>query len=79
MTLLREALEDHIDKLNEGKITLQKQSNVLNLLHIYQANINGMTACRIEMKEILPETEINLIHTFQYAQLESIKLFDDQA
>lgn len=31
------------------------------------------------MKEILPETEINLIHTFQYAQLESIKLFDDQA
>ena len=65
LVLVRQALEEHFTKLNEGRITTMKQSNVLNLIYIYQANIDCLTACRIEMKQILPEAELKLVHVFQ--------------
>ena len=64
MIRLRQALDEHITKLNVGKITTMKQSNVLNLLHIYSANIAALSACRIEMGHILPDSELKLIQAF---------------
>ena len=61
---IRVALEEQIDKLNNGRITLMKQSNVLNLLLIYQANLDCLMACRIEMKQILPNAELKKIQEF---------------
>ena len=75
---LRLALEDHYAKLGSGKITTLKQSNVLNLIHIYQANIDCLTACRTEMKHVLPESELKQIHAFQNRELENTKLFEGQ-
>lgn len=56
-----------------------KQSNALNLLKIYQANIECLVACRIEMKEILPEDELRMLKALQVNVLEEIKLFEGQA
>ena len=64
--LIRQALEDHMVKLKQGSITTVKQSNVLNLIKIYQANIDCARVCRINLREILPENEVNLINVFQY-------------
>ena len=61
MISLREALEEHIDKLNEGKIDLLKQSNVLNLLKVYLANMTSMTSLRIELVKMLSKKEVQLI------------------
>ena len=74
--LIREVLEEQLTKLDDGKITTDKQSNVLNLLRIYQANVECLVACRIEMKDILPETELRSIKAFQANKLEEVKLFD---
>lgn len=60
--LIRKALDEHIGKLNEGRITTVKQANVLNILRIFQANIDCLTAIRIELKHILPENELRAIH-----------------
>ena len=79
LILIRQALEDHFTKLNDGKISTFKQSNVLNLIHIYQANIDCLMACRLEMKHILPESELKLIHAFQIRELENVKLFEGQS
>ena len=76
--LIRESLEEHIAKLDDGKITTIKQSNVLNLLRIYKANIDCLVAIRIELKHILPEAELRAITALQQGVLEDIKLFDDQ-
>ena len=38
-----------------------RQSNVLNLLHIYYANINSLIACRINLKELFDEQELKAI------------------
>ena len=73
--LIRQALEEHMAKLKQGSITTVKQSNVLNLIKIYQANIDCARVCRINLKEILPENEVNLINVFQYRQLSDIKPF----
>lgn len=62
--LIRENLEEHIAKLNDGKITIIKQLTVLNLLRIYQANIDCMSAIRADLKSILPESEIRAIVSF---------------
>ena len=61
MISLREALEEHIDKLNDGKIDLLKQSNVLNLLKVYLANMASMTSLRIELVKMLSKKEVQLI------------------
>ena len=75
LILIRQSLEDHLQKLKQGKITALKQSNVLNLIHIYQANLDSCIACRISLKDLLPEREHNLINLLQYRQLEDIKPF----
>ena len=79
LVLIRQALEEHYAKLSDGRITTLKQSNVLNLIYIYQANIECLTACRTEMKHILPESELKLIHALQGRELENTKLFEGQA
>ena len=76
--LIRQSLAEHISKLSEGKITPIKQANVLNLLRIFQANIDCLTAIRIELKHILPESELKAIHELQTSQLEEIQLFEGQ-
>ena len=55
-----------------------KQSNVLNLQLIYQANLDCLMACRIEMKQILPNAELKKIQEFQIHKLDSLQLFVDQ-
>lgn len=55
-----------------------KQSNVLNLIHLYQANVDCLTTCRIEMKNILPDSELLKVRDMQRGKLTSIKLFDGQ-
>ena len=63
---LRQALEEHLAKLKAGNLSKIKQANALNLINIYQANIDSLTACRIELKEILPQNEMDLINVCQY-------------
>lgn len=76
MILVRETLEKHLDQLSEGKVTTLKQSNAYNLIQIYQANIDCVTAIRIELKHFLPESELKAIHAMQYGKLEKVKLFE---
>jgi len=56
-----------------------KQSNVLNLLRIYIALIDCSTACRIELKKILPDSELHEINKLQNLLVSSIQLFDGQS
>ena len=76
MILVRQTLEKHLDQLSEGKVTTLKQSNAYNLIQIYQANIDCVTAIRIELKHFLPESELKAIHAMQYGKLEKVKLFE---
>ena len=78
MVLLRESLDEQIDKMNDGKITTMKQSNVLNLMKIYAANIAALAACRIEMQDILSEDEVSNIQRLQYGKLEELSLLEGQ-
>ena len=73
--LIRENLVEKINALN-GRITTIKQLNVLNLLRIYQANIDCMTAIRADLNKILPESELHAIHAMQQGPLDEIKLFE---
>lgn len=58
---IREALEESFDGLNNGRITLIKQSIVLSLLHIFEANINCLIKCRLQMNQVLPLAELKKI------------------
>lgn len=79
LILIRENLVESIAKLEDGKITNLKQFAVLNLLRIYQANIDCMATIRANLKRILPESEFRAILALQQESLEEIKLFDGQA
>ena len=53
-----------------------KQSNVLNLIHVYFTNINSLLVCRINMKELFDEKELKAMNTFQTKSLDTLHLFD---
>ena len=55
---VRQALEEHLDILEDGRVDQVKQSNVLNLMHIFQANIDCLVTCGIEMKKLLSTNEL---------------------
>ena len=77
MVSLREALEEHIGKLNDGQVTTMKQSNVLNLLRVYTANLQAMFACRIDLIKLFSAQEAQLVKNLQNS-LDSLKLLDGQ-
>ena len=78
LVALRQCLEEQIDSLNKDELTTQKQSNVLNLLHIYLTNINSLICCRINLKDIFDERELKAITSMQNTKLDSLKLIDGQ-
>lgn len=74
LVALRESIEEQVQKLIQGPMDFIKQSNVLNILHIYSANINSLLACRINLKEIFEEKELKAIHNMQSKCLDSLQL-----
>lgn len=78
MVVLRQALEDHLSKLKQGSRSTLKQANALNLIKLFQANLDCMKACRIDLKEILPDSEFNLIGILKSRQLADIKPLPSQ-
>jgi hypothetical protein len=42
----------------EGKLSLTKQANALNLLYLYSANFQSLLACRIDLKTIFVDARI---------------------
>lgn len=65
IVLIRETLCTCLAKLQQGKLSVVDQRNTLNLLFLYQANIDSLIACRIELKHIFDMTELNKIKELQ--------------
>lgn len=75
--VLRKAICDLIDKVTTGRVTTTVQKNLLDLIHVFIANVECMVACRIQFPDLLPKDELRLLKQMQ-DKLDEIQLFEGQ-